>query len=275
MAVSLVLLIGLAIAVVALTRVVVRGIELYAAAGGMSSKAKGQFLGYATSLPEMVGTIGTAGNGLIGAGLWNIGASNIINVVLFTGAAIYYRRLKALAHRKFLDEMVFAAVALAIPIALSGMQDSAARSPVTAAGLFALFIGYLWLDKRLNPNPPLSIQAASGRHKKGAGKARAFGLIGFGVLGIILAGNYLGEEAKVVVDGMGVPEWAVGWILGFITSLPEMTAFFAVFASATTDMAEGDDTDCQENLDSLAASNMSNLGLIYPIGIAVFLMFGT
>jgi hypothetical protein len=74
---------------------------------------------------------------------------------------------------------------------------------------------------------------------------------------------------------MGVPEWAVGWILGFITSLPEMTAFFAVFGSAADEMADGDDTDCQENLDSLAASNMSNLGLIYPIGIAVFLLFGT
>ncbi|MEQ9325131.1 MAG: hypothetical protein RIF41_38550, partial [Polyangiaceae bacterium] len=87
MAVSLVLLVGLAIAVVALTRLVVRGIELYAAAGGMSSKAKGQFLGYATSLPEMVGTIGTAGNGLLAAGLWNIDASNIINWVLFVAAA--------------------------------------------------------------------------------------------------------------------------------------------------------------------------------------------
>jgi len=275
-AISLVLLVGLAISVVALTRLVVRGIELYAAAGGMSAKSKGQFLGYATSLPEMVGTIGTAGNGLLGAGLWNIAASNVINWVLFVVAAIYYGRLRALAKRKFLDEMLFAFAAFCIPLVLSGMQQSAARSPWTAGGLFGLFLGYLWLDKKLNPNPPPSVQATSGRHPKGdEGKVRALGLIAFGVLGIVLAGNYLGEEAKVVVEGMGVPEWAVGWILGFITSLPEMTAFFAVFSSAVGEMAEGDDTDCQENLDSLAASNMSNLGLIYPIGIAVFLMFGT
>ena len=275
MAVSLVLLVGLAISVVALTRLVVRGIELYAAAGGMSSKAKGQFLGYATSLPEMVGTIGTAGNGLLAAGLWNIAASNIINWVLFVSAAIYYGRLRALAKRKFVDEMLFAFAAFCIPLVLSSMQDSAARSPWTAGVLFSLFLGYLYLDKRLNPNPPPSVQATSSRNDKGEGKARALGLVAVGVLGIILAGNYLGEEAKLVVEGMGVPQWAVGWILGFITSLPEMTAFFAVFGSAVGEMADGDDTDCQENLDSLAASTMSNLGLLYPIGIAVFLVFGS
>jgi Ca2+/Na+ antiporter len=184
--------------------------------------------------------------------------------------------MRALAKRKFLDEMLFAFAAFCIPLVLSGMQDSAAQSPWTAAGLFGMFLGYLYLDKKLNPNPPPSVQATSSRHKKGnEGKTRALGLVSFGVLGIILAGNYLGEEAKVVVEGMGVPQWAVGWILGFITSLPEMTAFFAVFGNAVDEMADGDDTDCQENLDSLAASNMSNLGLIYPIGIAVFLMFGS
>ena len=74
---------------------------------------------------------------------------------------------------------------------------------------------------------------------------------------------------------MKVPEWAVGWVLGFITSLPEMTAFFAVFASAKEELAgPDDDTDCQENLDGLCASNMSNLALIYPVGILVFLLVG-
>jgi cation:H+ antiporter len=272
-AVSLVLLVGLAIAVVGLTRLIVRGIEMYAAAGGMSAKSKGQFLGYATSLPEMVGTVGTAGNGLLGAGLWNIGASNVINVVLFTGAAMYYGRIKALKKRKFLDEMGFAFAAFCVPVVLS-TSVTAARSPYTAAALFAFFVSYIYIDKKLNPNPPLSVAAASARGGEKEGMAKAFGYIGFGVLGIVLAGNYLGEEAKVVVDGMGVPEWAVGWILGFITSLPEMTAFFAVFSSAKDAIDVDDDTDCQENLDSLAASNMSNLGLIYPMGVAVFLLFG-
>lgn len=273
MATSLLLMVALGIAVVLLTRVVVRGIELYAAAGGMSSKAKGQILGYATSLPELVGTVGTAANGLLGAGLWNIASSNIINLVLFTSAAVYYGRLRAVFKRKFADEAGFAFAALLVPLALA-RRPGVTDSPWLAAALFASFLGYLYLDRKLNPNPPMSV-AASRHDGDTSGRSRGIAIAAAGVCGIVLAGNYLGHEAKFVVEGMGVPQWAVGWILGFITSLPEMTAFFAVFASARAEdgSAPDDDVDCQENLDSLAASNMSNLGVIYPLGIAVFLFF--
>lgn len=268
--IHLVLMIALGAAVVMLTRVVVRGIEIYAAAGGMSAKSKGQFLGYATSLPELVGTVGTAGNGLLGAGLWNIASSNIINLVLFSAAAVFYRRVNALMHRKFVDEVAFAVGAFGVPLFLAS-QQSVSRSPWTALGLFMLFVAYVYIDKKLNPNPPLSVAAARSRRDP-TRKTRGVMVSLAGVFGIVLAGNYLGTEAKLVVDGMGIPQWAVGWILGFITSLPEMTAFFAVFHAAREDgQPPQDDTDCQENLDSLAASNMSNLGLIYPIGITVFL----
>jgi Ca2+/Na+ antiporter len=271
--VDLGLMIALGVAVVLITRVVVRGIELVAASGAMSAKAKGQFLGYATSLPELVGTVGTAGNGLLAAGLWNVASSNVINWVLFLAAAAYYRRVSALFRRKFIDELVFALIAFGVPLTIC-QHDAAARSPFTAVALLGFFALYLVVDRRLNPNPPPSMTAGR-NHGDAKVRARGIGLIVIGVLGIILAGHYLGVEAEIVVRGLGVPEWAVGWILGFITSLPEMTAFFAVFASARESGGDAaDDTDCQENLDSLAASNMSNLGLIYPVGIAVFLLFG-
>lgn len=270
MLIHLALMIALGAGVVMLTRVVVRGIEIYAAAGGMSAKAKGQFLGYATSLPELVGTVGTAGNGLLGAGLWNIASSNIINLVLFSLAALIYRRVNALMHRKFIDEMAFAVGAFSVPLFLAS-KESVARSPWTAVGLFIFFVAYIYIDRKLNPEPPLSV-AASRNPRDPTKKTRGILMSLAGIFGIVLAGNYLGTEAKFVVEGAGVPEWAVGWILGFITSLPEMTAFFAVFHAARQDgQPPDDDVDCQENLDSLAASNMSNLGLIYPIGIAVFL----
>ncbi|MEM1033390.1 MAG: hypothetical protein AAGN82_23855 [Myxococcota bacterium] len=273
MFVHLILMVALGAAVVMLTRVVVRGIEVYAATGGMSAKAKGQFLGYATSLPELVGTVGTAGNGLLGAGLWNIASSNIINLVLFSAAAAYYRRARALWDRKFLDEAAFAIGAFAVPLFLAS-QARVAESPWTAVGLFGLFVAYVYIDHRLNPDPPLSV-AASRSERDESKKGRGIMVSLAGILGIVLAGNYLGMEAKLVVERMNVPQWGVGWILGFITSLPEMTAFFAVFHAARENGAPPvDDIDCQENLDSLAASNMSNLGLIYPIGIAVFLLIG-
>ncbi|HHH11737.1 MAG TPA: hypothetical protein ENK23_06665 [Sorangium sp.] len=146
-------LVGLAITVVLLTRLVVRGIELHAEAGAMSSKAKGQFLGYATSIPELAGTVGTAGHGLLTAGLWNIASSNVINWALFLLAAVCYRRTGALLKRRFRDEIGFAVVAVAIPLVLS-RQRAIAGSPWTALALFGLFVGYVYLDRHLNPNPP-------------------------------------------------------------------------------------------------------------------------
>jgi len=270
---NLLLLVGLGVSVVMLTRLLVRGIELLASGGFLSAKSKGQLLGYATSMPEMVGTLGTASHGLLGAGLWNIASSNIINVGLFTAAALYYGRLRAAVQRKYFDEIGFAAVAVVVPMLLH-WQSGWARSPFTAAALFCLFLSYLYLDRKLNPNPPASVAASyRGQKRPGVGKAAAF--IGVGLLGIIVGGKFLGQVAKLVVTDMGMPEWGVGWILGVITSLPEMTAFFAIFAAAQeVGIAEDDDTDCQENLDGLAASNMSNLGLIYPLGIGVFLWIG-
>jgi Ca2+/Na+ antiporter len=271
--VDLGLMIALGLAVVFITRVIVRGIELYAASGAMTAKAKGQFLGYATSLPELVGTVGTAGNGLLSASLWNVASSNIINLTLFVMAASFYRRVPALFKRKFLDEIAFALVAFGVPLVLC-QWDGLARSPLTAVALFGFFLAYLFIDHRPNPDPPPSMTA--GRNRGDATiRVKGIALTVVGVLGIVLAGNYLGDQAEIVVRGFGVSEWAVGWILGFITSMPEMTAFFAVFASAREgDRPPTDDTDCQENLDSLAASNMSNLGFVFPIGIAVYLFFG-
>jgi Ca2+/Na+ antiporter len=271
MALNLLLLLLLALAVVALTRLMVRGIEIFASAGLLSSKTKGQFLGYATSTPELVGTVGTAANGLLAAGLWNVASSNIINVTLFMAASLWYARARALFKRKFADEMIFALVALAIPLVLSA-REGLARSPWSALLLLGGFALYLLADKRFNPAPPPSFTLGRSSQVRQS-RARAWTYTLIGIAGIVLAGRFLGDVAESVVVDAGVPQWAVGWMLGFITSLPEMTAFFAVFASARQGGVAGDDTDCQENLDSLAASNVANLCLIYPIGVGAFLMF--
>ena len=74
-----------------------------------------------------------------------------------------------------------------------------------------------------------------------------------------------------VVQIMGVPAIAAGWILGVVTSLPEAVTFFTVFSD---ERAGGEDpkSQIQELLDNLAASNMSNSGLIYPLGLTIFLL---
>ena len=260
-------LILLGIAVVLITRFfLIKGIQLTSDAWRIPRKVQGQIMGYATSAPELVGTVSTAAKGLLGAGLWNVTASNIINLILFMSAALYFGRSKALAKRKFADEIGFALGAIVLPVILV-TREQWAKSHWTALILFGFFVTYLILDKKFNPPDPDEKDNDTPKDRSKGPKGILLILLGIG--GIIVAGNYLGIVAESIVNQLSVPEWAVGWILGVITSLPELTSFYAVFALAKE--REGDES-CQQNLDSLAASNMSNLGLIYPIGIIVFLL---
>ena len=258
-------LILLGVGVVLVTRhALIRGIELTADAWGWPRKVRGQILGYATSAPELVGTVGTAAKGLLGAGLWNVAASNIINLFLFIVASVTYGRTKVLVRRKYIDEFGFAVGAILLPLLLA-TRETWARSLWSGLFLFLFFIVYLVVDRLVNQEP-------EGKETSVAGPSRGpFGamLVVLGLLGVIGLGHFLGITAARIVTQLEVPEAAVGWILGVITSLPELTSFFAVFAANRDQL---DDSDCQQNLDNLAASNMSNIGLIYPLGILIYSM---
>ena len=253
--------------VIAITKyLLIQGVQWTSDAWKMPRKVQGQVLGCATSVPELVATVSTASKGLIGAGLWNVAASNIINMVLFISGAIFYSRHRKLRNRDFADEIFFALGAIGLPLLLVTNKEWA-ESPWTALLLFIFFVSYLILDPIFNPLESEQEEDNPESDRSNGKKGVLFILLG--IIGIIVAGNYLGIVAESIVNTLDVPEWAVGWILGFMTSLPELTSFFAVFAAAKNSKG---DADCQQNLDNLAASNMCNVGFIYPLGIIVFIL---
>jgi cation:H+ antiporter len=270
---DLISLIALGVMVVVITRsLLTKGVEWLADNAHLTPKLKGKILGFATSIPELVASVSTAAAGLLGASLWNIASSNIINCVLFMSALIWHRQQGRLVQTQFIDEIGFALSAIGLPLMLllathTGME----RSPWTAVALFGVFLLYLGLDKVLNRHVHQAYAEEIQRVKGNHSVAAALVLIALGILGIALTGYYMGHYASKVVHQLGVPQWAVGWILGFITSLPELTSFFAVFSEAKK-RGEQSDASLQANLDNLAASNMANLGLIFPIGIIVYLV---
>lgn len=259
-------LVILGVLTIVLTRfLLIDGIMMVASAWDVPKKTRGQVLGYATSVPELVGTVGTASKGLLGAGLWNIFASNIINLLLFLVALTYYKQQKRLAQKKFLDEIGFSIGAIVVPFFLVQFGSQAA-SIGTAGALFGFFVAYIIVDRTVNSAS--SDDDSEEDEMLSDSAVRGIILITVGLISVIVLGEFLGEVAESIVHSLNVPEWAVGWILGVLTSLPEMTSFFALFKAGQNSPT---DDDCQEALDNLAASNMSNLGLIYPLGILMFL----
>ena len=244
-----------------------RGIDQVAKALKWSAKLRGQVTGYATSVPEMVCLVSAGLAGVWDAGLWNIASSNIINAILMALAIIRFRQVHELFHSRFLDELIFASLAILVPIFL--MQGGIDTSWILVPALLGFFVVYQLLDRRIN-----APKDDSSEEEGEAVGNLPFGLIvGLSALiAIILAGTFLGDATAEVVASMGVHPTLAGWILGFVTSIPECVSFFAVFAASSQAGRLEDLNDTQEALDNLTGSNMANVGFVYPVGLLAYLL---
>ena len=247
---------------------VIRGIEEICNAWSLSSKTKGQIIGYATSTPELVVIVASALSGVFEAGFWNIASSNVINCVLFVLAVLVYRQQRELFDRAFVDEVLFGAVSVAVPIVLFGLDVSLTAG--VSVGLIGFFVFYKVIDKVTNPRAT----AADDTEESLPGSVgKGLFLLVAGLLTVLVAGRFLGRSAGVLVRELGLPAWLIGWILGMITSVPELTSFFDIYRLSRSRGKLHLTRDTQECMDALVASNMSNLGIILPVGALVFLWF--
>ncbi len=244
-----------------------RGIDNLAGALRWSPKLRGQITGYATSVPEFVCLVSAGLAGVWEAGLWNIASSNIINFVLLFSAMALYKQFRDLLNRRFVDEIGFATLAIATPIVLMqfGLDTQWYLIPI----LLAFFLVYQIVDRAANR--PISSEIDDEVESVGSIPMGLI-LVTTALTSIIVAGLFLGSSTAKVVEQMGVHPAIAGWILGFVTSIPEMVTFFAIYAAAKRSGTIDLNSDTQEALDNLTGSNMANVGIVYPIGLLAFLI---
>jgi Ca2+/Na+ antiporter len=263
--VSLLIMLLSAAAIIGLVRFgLLAGLDQLAGALRWGAKLRGQATGYATSAPELVTLVAAGLAGVWDAGLWNIAASNLINVTLMASAVLFYGQLGDFANARFFDEIGFAALAVAAPLLL--MQLELDSSWLVVPMMLGLFVVYQVVDRRVNPKAVEPAAETVGNLPLGAI------LVLTAVVLIAVAGFFLGGATEEVVNQLGIHPAITGWILGFVTSLPEMVTFFAIYSLARRRGTSHLGEDTQEALDNLAASNMTNTGLAYPLGLSVFLL---
>lgn len=254
------LLVGLIVSAVRF--LIVPGIDKACLVLKYGSKARGQLLGYATSTPELVIVISSAAAGVFNVGFWNIATSNIINWILFLSAVFSFRQCRDLKRKAFIDEFSFGLFSVILPLVMYKYEVQG--SVLLGTGLLLFFIFYKAVDRRLNRRVGVVEDRADNKTRN------LFPIILsiiIGVVPIVVAGRYLGEIAKDLVVELGISAWMIGWILGFVSSIPEMSGFFEVYRKhKKAGMLRGID-DTQEGLHTLIASNMSNLGIILPVGV--------
>lgn len=261
----IIIMLGSSIFIIAAVKYgLVPGIDRLSAALGWSLKARGKATGYATSVPELVALVAAGLAGVWEAGLWNIASSNLINLGLATSALLYAKRARGVFNRRFSREIVFTLVGILAPLTLmaAGLDTEFAVIPV----LLTLFAAYLVLDKGDGELP--EGQDSTPDSSPMAGLA----IIAASLALIVVAGDFLGSSTREVVEVMGIPAVVAGCILGVVTSLPEAVTFFTVFSTKRAAGCTDPLAQVQELLDNLAASNMSNSGLIYPVGLMIYLL---
>lgn len=245
----------------------VPGIGKVGAALKFSPKVRGQMIGYATSVPELTVLVAGALAGVFNAGLWNIASSNIINGVLFFLTVLAFRQQMDLKHKRFIDEIVFGILSVVIPLLL--FAAGIGTGYIVAGALIGFFVFYKVMDKRLNEGGKPAVLPPGSENGTVLGGS-LFMVAGLAV--ILLSGRFLGSSAGALIKTLNVPAWAVGWILGLVTSVCELTSFIEIYRIHKPKDSPTHLRDTQEALDALVASNIANLGLILPIGMIVYLL---
>jgi len=262
-----ILIASAAVIVGAVRFLLIPGIGRIGAALKFSAKVRGQMIGYATSVPEFTVLVAGALAGVFDAGLWNIAASNIINWALFLATVFAFRQQLDLKNKGFADEIVFGVLSVVIPLLMFAVHIGVGYA--TVVGLLGFFVLYKVMDKRLNKaGKPAPVP-------KGAENGTLWGgslFLMVGILAILLSGKFLGSSAGALIKQVNVPAWAVGWILGLVTSVCELASFIEIYRIHKPKDSPRHIKDTQEALDALVASNIANLGLILPIGMVIYLI---
>ncbi len=264
---NIILLTGLiVITVFAVRLLILPGIDRLSVLLDFGPKRRGQILGYATSLPELVVIISSALAGVFDAGFWNIASSNIINWTMFLAAVFFYRQSGDLKRKIFIDEILFGLLSVILPLLLYHYKAQA--SVWLATFLVLVFFAYKIFDHRAN----LDAKDTATAPVKKEGYAPSILILLFGLLLIVVAGKFIGSTARALIIEFKIPAWMIGWLLGFVTSIPELSGFFGIYRKYKIRGSLSGIHDTQEGLDTLVSSNMCNLGIILPIGVYIMVL---
>ena len=241
----------------------------------LKAKIVGNIAGYATSVPEFLTITTSSLRGLMGASIYNILSSNIINFVQYLWAIKLNNNLRKLRNKAIMINLVMVLITIIIPIffIICNIEINLLTIPVFII-LYVLFIilnnnvHKLYLvkqDKELEKE----IEEEKRWEKE---KKKTKYIIYLVITGIVLfiIGELLGTTLENLCNLFGVSENIVGILLGFITSLPELITFFE--AQKHHKRIDDDMLGVVEATNNLLTSNMLNLFLIQSIGILIINM---
>ena len=279
--------------------ILVRTLRSLAENLNLKPRTVGNIAGVATSVPELL-TIGASSlKGLLGASIYNVLSSNVINLIQYAGAIALNKNQKALKNQAIKVDIILVVITILLPL-----MFSVVKSEFQLAMVPLLIILYLGCKKINNNAHALYLDEEKSEYEVGSEKSKDIrensveskksrekvmfaenvkrkanlnkrlkllrDIIILLVTGILLfiIGNLLGDTLDTLCRRFNVPEIVIGIVLGFVTSIPELITFFE--AQRHHKSLNNDMIGVVEATNNLLMSNMMNLFIIQSIGIVLF-----
>lgn len=242
---------------------------------GLKPRTVGNITGFATSVPEILTVSFSTGTGLIGAGIFNILSSNIINFLQYLLSIIIHKNGKIIKNTAIKIDILLVMITIIIPILMIKFQMQ------TQSVLIPVFILLTFLFFTINKNTHKKYLAKEEKEleeeiqkeeKKIHGKKRKtlfyiFCLILTSYL-LFLIGDQLSNSLEMLCYHLDIKEEIVGILLGFVTSLPELITFFESQKHHTKE--NNSRAGVVEATNNLLSSNIVTLFLVQSISIIIF-----
>lgn len=257
--------------------VLVKTIRKLAEILNLDPKIVGEISGYTTSIPELLTITISSFSGLVGASIFNILSSNVINFIQYIFSVILNKNVKNLKNKAIKIQLILSVITIIIPVVL--MMLKIETSIITVPVFIILYILFSKInnkahDKYLTKEEDIIEEEIEKEEKKE--KKHKKNAIGY-VLILVISGLLLyiiGEKLGVVLENLcnrfNVEQFVIGILLGIITSIPELITFFEAqkHYKSTNNRIAG----VVESTNNLLTSNVVNLFIIQSIGIVIYVI---
>lgn len=238
----------------------------------LKPRTAGNIAGYATSVPELLTVVASSFNGLLGASLYNVLSSNIINFFQYMGTIIINKNQRKLSNPAIKIDIILVIATIIIPVFLIVAKI---KINILSAVIFIfLYIIFRYINRNAHKlyvkkdNKHQEMQKES--NSVASNLKYVFFLILSGIL-LFFVGDLLGTTLENLCYRFKVPEKVIGILLGFITSIPELITF--IEAQKHHKEFENDLHGVVEATNNLFTSNILNLFIIQSIGVLIYVIF--
>lgn len=252
----------------------------------LKPKTIGNIAGVATSIPELLTASFSAMSGFILTSTYNIISSNVINVIQYMFTVFLNKNSKTLKNRALQIDLILVLFTILIPIFMRifHFETQGILIPVFILLLFVFYritnnAHRLYSEKSKDNNEKEEEEGEAEKQENQSNiriyskkeissvvwQAILLAIVGMVLYGI---GNLLSDVLENLCIWFEVPEFILGILLGFITSIPEFITFLESQRHHEEDL-EG----VVEATSNLLTSNIMNLFVIQSIAILLFRIF--